>query len=1013
MDAKLSTLLFLLFPWATAAAASEPPAAAAPLPAPTYAVEPIESHPEWDAEYSRLIREATTSPQFMTDLVDHLPASASVPTPKKVLGYIAGAADHLTYAEDVHAYMRALAAASPRVRVFSIGKTEEDREMIAVAVADEATIASLDRYREMTAKLSDPRATSEEEAQKLIAQARPVYYLTGAIHSPETGSPEMLMELAYRLAVEDTPTVAAIRANVITLITPVLEVDGRERMVDLVRWQQANPSAGLPPFVYWGHYVAHDDNRDAIGLGLALSRNVLRTALSWHPQVIHDLHESIPFLYISTGTGPYNAWLDPLVIAEFSRMADLEVQELTRKGLPGVWTHGFYDGWAPNYMFWVGLGHNAIGRFYETFGNLVPTTEERVVRRWSERAWFRPNPPLPAVKWSLRNNVNYQQSGVLLALSDMASRRVHFLEQYWTLARRSVAKARTEGPAAYVFDGSQKRQGQLRDLMSLLRAHGIEVQTADKPFTVKPGWPPPRAQAGAEEKAADRAADKAAEKPAAGATKPAAKDEALSFAAGSFVVRMDQPLSRLADTLLDTQYVRGDERVYDDTGWTLGYTRNLKWSRIVNPDVLAVPMHPWDGPRPASVTTRGAALAIENAADTDLVRLRTALPGARLLVTEEDAEGKTNRPAGTVVVPLDDANRAAVGRALEPLSLTVEALDALPSVKTHDLALPRLALLHTWLSTQAEGWYRLALEDLKLPYTYLSTQEVARDPDLRAKYDVILFPPADDSSPQEIVNGLPPGPPLPWKKTPLTPNLGVAETDDMRPGLGIEGVAHLTRFVEEGGLLITVQDTAAWAVEYGLARWVKRVETPKLKSSGSILRAAVTDPASPVAWGYESTIPVYFSGSPVFKVGAFERPERESQRPSGRGGKDDPDVPQGRTFVATPEKPKPGPGEEGFQPPEDLRIFTEPYLPRIEDRPRVIAAFPEEADEILLSGMLEGAEEIAGKPVVIDAPRGEGHVLLFALNPMWRVSTQGSYALVTNAILNFDHLGLGWPPARK
>ncbi|HUL77962.1 MAG TPA: M14 family zinc carboxypeptidase, partial [Vicinamibacteria bacterium] len=600
MHAKLPALLFLLVPLATAAAASEPPAAARPLPAPTYAVEPIESHPEWDAEYSRLIREATTSPQFMTDLVDHLPASASVPTPKKVLGYIAGAPDHLTYAEDVHAYMRALAAASPRVRVFSIGKTEEDREMIAVAIADEATIASLDGYREVTAKLSDPRATSEEEAQELIARGKPVYYLTGAMHSPETGSPEMLMELAYRLAVEDTPMAAAIRANVITLITPVLEVDGRDRMVDLVRWQLANPSAGLPPFVYWGHYVAHDDNRDAIGLGLALTRNVLATSLSWHPQVIHDLHESIPFLYISTGTGPYNAWLDPLVIDEFSRMADLEVQELTRKGLPGVWTHGFYDGWAPNYMFWVGLGHNAIGRFYETFGNLVPATEERVVRRWSERAWFRPNPPLPTVKWSLRNNVNYQQSGVLLALSDVASRRVHFLEQYWTLAKRSVAKARTEGPAAYVFDGSQKRKGQLRDLMSLLRAHGIEVHTADKAFTIKPGWPPAApAPAGASAPAEDKPGEKPGEKPAGGTTKPAAKDEALSFAASSFVVRMDQPLSRLADTLLDTQYVRGDERVYDDTGWTLGHTRNLKWSRIVNPDVLAVPMHPWDGPRPA------------------------------------------------------------------------------------------------------------------------------------------------------------------------------------------------------------------------------------------------------------------------------------------------------------------------------------------------------------------------------------------------------------------------------
>src|SRR5512136_1753857 len=110
MKARLVVLL-LFIPAVLVAAGGPQPAAAPPTQPPTYAVEPIEKHPEWDAEYSRLIREATTSPQFMTDLVDHLPASASVPTPKKVLGYVAGAPDHLTYAEDVHAYMRALAAA--------------------------------------------------------------------------------------------------------------------------------------------------------------------------------------------------------------------------------------------------------------------------------------------------------------------------------------------------------------------------------------------------------------------------------------------------------------------------------------------------------------------------------------------------------------------------------------------------------------------------------------------------------------------------------------------------------------------------------------------------------------------------------------------------------------------------------------------------------------------------------------------------------------------------------------
>src|SRR5262245_26740709 len=114
-----------------------------------------------DAEYTRQIRQFTTGPQFTTEMVDHLPASSKVPTPLKVLGYIAGAENHLTYAEDVYRYMRALEAASPRVKVFSIGKTEEGREMILVAVSSDQNIANLDKYRDITRRLADPRKTND------------------------------------------------------------------------------------------------------------------------------------------------------------------------------------------------------------------------------------------------------------------------------------------------------------------------------------------------------------------------------------------------------------------------------------------------------------------------------------------------------------------------------------------------------------------------------------------------------------------------------------------------------------------------------------------------------------------------------------------------------------------------------------------------------------------------------------------------------------------------------------
>lgn len=901
-----------------------------------------------DADYTRQIKQFTTGPQFITEMVDHLPASAKVPTPLKFFGYIAGAEGHLTYSEDVNRYMRALEAASPRVKVFSIGKSEEGREMIVVAVGADDTIAHLDRYRDITKRLADPRSLTDADASKLVADGKPIYYITGSIHSPETGSPEMLMELAYRLAVEESPLVRKIRDNAIVLITPVVEVDGRDRQLDLSRWRDANPNRPVPPLVYWGHYVAHDNNRDNLGLALALSRNVLHTFFDFHPQVLHDLHESVPFMYISTGTGPYNPSIDPLVVDEWQRMAWHEVQELTKRGLPGVWTYGFYDGWAPNYMMWAGQGHNAIGRFYETFGNRFPMTADRVVRGQSDRAWFRPNPPLPTVKWSLRNNINYQQSGILLALSDFADRRQHFLEQFYLLGKRSIAKAANEGPSAWVFDGAQKRQGQLTDLMSLLRTHDVEVQQSDAPFSVAVDWP------------------------------PSAKKDKTDFAKGSFIIRMDQPYSRLADAMLDVQYVRSDEKVYDDTGWTLGYLKNVDFKRVANPDVLKVPTHAWSG-TPAAAASN----IIENNADTSLPRLIWSDRNKRRVIADEPFTADTKKyAAGTIV-----------------------AASATPSVKTHELHLPRIAILHTWLRTQDEGWFRLALESLGIPYSYISTQEVSRTPNLREKFDVILFAPTGGSnSSAEIVNGLPPGPPLPWRKTAITPNLGgIDETDDMRPGLGLTGVDSLTRFVEDGGLLITARDTSIWAVQYGLARWVRVIDPQKLRAPGTILLASVTDKKSPIAAGYDDTLPIYYAGAPIFQVGLTTPPAPES-RPSGRGSKNDPDVPQGRPFVPLPERAKPAPGEEGFQTPEDAPWNSDYALPRVEDRPRVIVSFVKEADKLLLSGMLEAGEEIAGKPVVIDSPRGKGHILLFANNPMWRQNTQGSYALVTNAIMNWDHL---------
>jgi hypothetical protein len=957
------------------------PAAHAPARSRTKTDAPTKgAPPPADNEYSKKIKEYTTEKFFMTELVDHLPMSDTVPSPDKVLGYVVGTPNKLTYSKDLYRYYRELARTSNRVRLFTAPeKSEAGKEQILVAVGDEALLAKLDRYKDITAKLADPRKVTETQAQSLIGEGKVFYWASGSIHSPETGSPEMLMELAYRLAVEESPFIQAIRKNVIVLITPVLEVDGRDMMVDLYNYRKANPGKNSPGLVFWGKYVAHDNNRDGLGMALALTRNQMKTFLDYHPAILHDLHESVPFLYTSTGTGPYNAWLDPITIDEWQVLAHHEVEEMTKRGVPGVWTHGFYDGWAPNYMFYVANGHNAIGRFYETFGNGGADTIDRTVGAQAQRDWYRPNPPFARVKWSLRNNVNLQQSAILLAMNFVANNKERFLQNFYLKSKRSVAKATNEGPAAYVIPANQSRPVEVADTVNLLRLMGVEVSQASKEIIVK------------EQK----------------------------FPAGSYVVRMDQPYSRMADMLLDTQYYNvNDPRPYDDTGWTLGPMRNIKTVRVTDAGILRQPMTVLaaDARVRGNISGSGnAGYLINHNTDNTLASLRFKLKDVKMSAAEASFKvGDRQFNAGSFVIKSEGNPadlRQQLDAAVSELGLTALAVDKLPEVKTHSLSVPRIAILHTWTNTQNDGWYRIEFDRLQIPYTYISDQVVRNTPNLRDKFDVIIFPPLGGTA-QAIVSGIPMrGDPIPWKQSELTPNMGLSadQTDDMRGGMGLPGVMNLQKFVQDGGLFVVITNTARVPIDFGLTTGVSIQEPRQLQARGSIYNAKFSDRNSPIAYGYDETLPIYFNQAPLFQVaslnlgGGGDGPGGPSGgRPSGRGSLTDPDVVQGMPQPSPTPSPSPAGREEQLTDEQRLQLGAF-YVPPTQ-RPRVVLRFASDEKNLLVSGMLAGGSELANAPAVIDVPVGRGHVVMFATNPMWRHQTQGSFFLLFNAALNFDSL---------
>ncbi len=977
-----------------------------------------------DDEYTKKIREYTTEPFFNSPLTDYLPASKTVPTPKAVLGDIAGAPGILPYSSEVYRYMRMLEKASPRVKVFSIGKTEEGREMIAVAVASERLIASLDENRARLAKLADPRTINldDAEAEKLIAASTPVYYITGTIHSPETGAPTALMELAYRLAVDESSYIRAIRENVITLITPIVEVDGRDRMVDIYRWHLANPGKEWPPLVYWGHYVAHDNNRDAMGLTLQLTRNVLHTFTGWKAQVLHDLHESVPYLYDNTvGDGPYNAWIDPILADEWQMMGWNNVSEMTKFGMPGVFTHGTFDTWSPSYLMFIAAMHNGISRLYETFGNGGADTEERTLHpNEYSRTWYRQNPPLPKAKWSQRNNNNYEETGVLTGLAYFATNNKLFLRNFYLKAKRSIEKPRTAGPAAYVFPADDPRLGAQADLLRMLQDQGCEISRASAAFTVlMPAAKKAPAKGGRGGGGGDSAAEgeNAAE---SGDHKPKEKPkpEPRTFPAGSYVLRMDQPYSRIADTLLDYQYWAPNDpqkAIYDDTGWTFGELGNVQVARVTDIKVLDAAMArvPGEVDAPGGVEGSGDVFLINHNADSALITLRYRFPSASFEAAEEPFEAgghKFNR--GSFIVR--SVSAAELSKAGAELGVQAYAVGSAPNVKTHPARAARIAIMHTWYSTQPEGWWRVEFDRLKIPFDYISTQTAATIGDLRSKYDVIVFPPGV-RNPQTVINGMPMyGNPLPWKVTSLTPNLGKTdETDDMRPGLGWTGLEHLQEFVRKGGLLITANDSANFAVAFGMTPGVSISSAQRLKVTGSALRSKMVDAASPIVYGYKDNLAIFASNPPVFNLtnmvgggggrgGANGANEKE--RATGRGTADDPDVPQGRSPAEIPEEPHAEAWEALPLTDEQLRNPVNVIPPAM--RPRVVLRYAN-ASELLVSGLLDNGGELAQHSAVIDSPYGEGHVVLFSNNPFWRAETKGSYFLVFNAILNFDSLNAG------
>jgi hypothetical protein len=898
------------------------------------------------------IAAATTEPRFISPWVADLPASSTVPSPTKFLGHIAGAPGELTRTEKIYGYYRALAAASPRVKVDVIGRTEEGRDIVLVVVGEEDALADLERRRADMAALADPRRTDEAAMERIVTDPRtkPFYMLHGGLHSTETGSPEMLMELAYRLAVSDAPLPRLIRDRVTVLINPVAEPDGRDRSVD---WFYRNLKGktdypNLPPISppFWGKYVFHDNNRDGVQRRLALTRATQDTFLKWHPAVVHDLHESIPLLSIWTGTGPYNANIDPITMTEWHAIAFHEVTTMTAFGMPGVWTYGFGEGFTHVYADSVAINHNAIGRGYETFGNGTAETVERWLdpernrftgKPVTEPDWYRVLPPPKRLRWSLRDNTNYVQTGVLAALQYAALNGPDMLRNVWRRGRNALRKGETDKPYAIVVPEKQDDRRRLATMVNLLRAHGIEVSRASAAFKVKEG----------------------------------------EFPAGTFVVRMDQPYRGYALDLLVPQSYPADKApfpAYDDVAWSLPVAMGVETTVVEDDSVRRVPLAPvaetiaYRG----AVAEGGAVHLVKDTGQEALLAARVRLGAFKVDAAEKPfSSGGSEYPAGSWIIQDQPGLRRALEDAARDLDLAVSSAPSAPAVARHALDLPRLALLQAWVDTQATGWVRMVFDDEKVPYTLIMDDDVRRG-GLRERFDVILYPDTYRGL-KEIATGIDPKfSPLAYTKTPEFPTHGIpASSPDITGGWTWKGIQNLDEFVRQGGVLVTLGGASTVPLDGGIARDVRHASVKEVYNPGSELRVRFRRPDHPLAYGYRE------------KTAAFR---------------------EDRALYAVRR------GDEG-------RVVLQ-WGTRIradDDETDDKAAAEKDKDKkepLVVSGGVKGADEIEGKPAILDIPTGRGRVVAFDFDPIHRYQTLGTFRLVWNALLNWNDLPPTPPPGK-